>query len=164
MWYSVLCMCACVCVLCPFLASFLDAMHCIHEAPAPQDLGRVIEKVDKSYIPPHSLSLFDCYVIGYCVVNSGLLWRQIDLQVCVYVYVCACVYVCMCVCICVCVCMCVCVCICVCVCVCACVCSKDWSLCAKPSVYMFTIPYCAYHAGFSVYLVLTVSMHMSMVV
>ena len=68
--------------LCPFLASFLDAMHYIHEAPAPQDLGRVIEKVDKSYIPPHSLSLLDCYVIGYCVVNSGLLWRQIELQNC----------------------------------------------------------------------------------
>ena len=90
--------------LCSLSTSILDAMHCIHEAPAPQDLGKVIKKVDKRNIPPHplslldlgkviknvdkrnisphSLSLLDCYVIGYYVVNCGQLWRKIELRNC----------------------------------------------------------------------------------
>eukprot|EP00731_Ephydatia_muelleri_P021777 Em0014g368a len=68
--------------LCDLSANFLDGMHCIHEAQTPQDLGKVIVKMERNYIHPRPLSLLDCYVIGYCIVNSGLEWGELECNSC----------------------------------------------------------------------------------
>ena len=61
----------------------LEFMHYAFELQLLQELHKVMSKSECHWIQPHTtLGMLDCYVIGYCIVNSGVIWSRQELKKC----------------------------------------------------------------------------------
>lgn len=69
--------------VCSAVADNLEALHYIFEAQlSPTELKKIVSKLDNATLKSKPLSLLDCYVISYCIVNSGLIWYKLGCHTC----------------------------------------------------------------------------------